>query len=508
MKKSYETYALLILPLLGFIYLIVAADFTAASTAKIQFIVLNFALFFYLFWEINRIAREERWRTLLHPAVVASIYHFMGSYFLPNLRYMSESNWWWLHRNLLFDRGDAFEYLNSAMWAILLAAFAMWRGYRSKLPRRFAVYLRHQLLQKKLIKISLVLNVPALIILGVASVGAILFQVKSGVFGYSSDAQSLLLDQSIGEWIKLFLDGGVLVLLILSIAVFSEKYRTKPEVWLMFLLMLTWQIFVGFISGFKSQVVMPLIIVGISYYLMRGYIPKKLILLSIIMVAVSYSVVEPFRNLLNNSVGLDNKSLSSITSTLFTAATLPKSTYLEGVSTLDKTLARLDLTTFTAHSIAFKDTKGLPPGSPNFLKDFLMAPVNAYVPRVLWPSKRVANIGYWYNVNLLGTNPSTRTAVAMGPVTYSYFVGGYLAVFIIFWILGFLQRICIDTFLYAGIGGAIIYLAIISPFFILKADIGAVLAGFLRTLPFVILAQYFLLKPRTDDFFLKPDLGR
>lgn len=475
-------------------YLLVSVNIMEISEEKLKFIFLNIVLFVYLMWEIWRIARTVQWRVLIQPVVLASLFHFLGTYLIPNLRYMYESTFPNLPYGLLFSRTDAFDYLNSAMWAILLAVFAMWRGYRSIIAVRFATSARAFLINKGLIRSEFRVNFVPIIILVVISVCAVFLQIKLGVFGYSSDSKSLKSAVNIFAWFKLANDGGVLVLLILSMAIFTERYKNKPGIWLFFLIILSLQIIIGFLSGFKSQVIMPIVIIGVSYYVVRGRIPYKWISIAIVMVMVSYQVIEPFRYMFYSSANFDNRSLTSITSALVDAVDRRRNN--PNYSTLERVIARQDLTTFTAQSIAFKEKYGVPDGSPDFLDNILLSPAHAFVPRFIWENKSIENTGYWYNVNVLGASVDTRTSVAMGPVSYANFAGGYIAIFLVFWFIGFIQRVTFDTFVRAGIGGWMIYLGLLFPLVMIPSSVGGMLAGFFRSIPFIIIAQYWLLKSK------------
>ena len=474
---------------LGFILFFV--NITEIDADSLEFVMLNIALFIYVVWEIWRNARAEQWRVFVQPAVLASLLHFIGSYLIPNLRYMDDSSLQRTHYGMLFSSSDAIEHLNVAMWAILLAVFAMWRGYRSTFALRIASNARTFLVSKRLIRTEIRLNYLAIFVLGFISIGAMFLKVELGVFGYSSTTQSLEVMASITAWLKLGTDGGVLVLLVLSLAIFSTRYKNNRGVLLLFIIMLALQIFTGFLSGFKSQVVMPMIIVGVSYYVMKSRIPYKWIGLAIVMLVLSYQIVEPLRHIIDRSTNFNNQSIGSIASAVLEAAGKEKE---EAKSVVMKVLARQDMTTYTAQSFLFKNIFGVPDGAPDFISSLLLSPIYAFVPRFIWSGKPNENTGYWYNVTVMGSHPATRTSVAMGPVSYAYFAGGYLGVLLVFWLIGFIQRITFETFTRIGLGGWLIYIGLFTSLVMIPSSVGGMLAGFFRAIPFVVLAQYWVLR--------------
>ena len=491
-----HTFYALLFGLFGLSYLLFSVNVTEIDTVRFEFVLLNVVLFVYVIWEIWRNARTDRWRVLVQPAVLASLLHFFGSYLLPNLRYMDDSTFPRLHQGLLFSSTDVVEHLNVAMWAILLAVFAMWRGYRSRFALRVARNARAFLASKRLIRTEIRLNFVAIFILAFISIMALFLKVELGVFGYSSTAQSLETMASVTAWLKLATDGGVLVLLVLSLAIFSTRYKNNRGVLLLFILILALQVITGFLSGFKSQVVIPMVIVGISYYVLKGRIPYKWIGVAIVMLVLSYQVIEPLRSIINNSTNFNNQNIGSIVSAVFEAVGKGKDE--AAPSAVVNVFARRDMTTFTAQSFLFKDKFGVPDDAPDFLGGLLLSPINAFVPRFIWSGKRTENTGYWYNVTVMGALPINRTSVAMGPVSYAYFAGGYLGVFLVFWLIGFIQRITFETFTRIGLGGWLIYLGLFSSLVMIPSSVGGMLAGFFRVVPFIIFAQYWILRGNTN----------
>lgn len=109
-------------------------------------------------------------------------------------------------------------------------------------------------------------------------------------------------------------------------------------------------------------------------------------------------------------------------------------------------------------------------------------------------SKSFINDGHWFNTEVLGADPRSTTAVGMGPISYLYFVGGMVAVWIGFFLLGVVQRVAFSSLLPLGAGGWIVYLGMLSLLAIPISNVSAGIGGLLRMLPFLIIAQLLLLK--------------
>src|SRR3546814_15261390 len=81
-------------------------------------------------------------------------------------------------------------------------------------------------------------------------------------------------------------------------------------------------------------------------------------------------------------------------------------------------------------------------GSPTFLTNIALSPAYAFIPRVIWKEKPSGDLGLWYTHVVMGLGSYSSTA--MGPVTYLYFAGGALAVFVGFMGFGILQKVLLD----------------------------------------------------------------
>jgi hypothetical protein len=325
------------------------------------------------------------------------------------------------------------------------------------------------------------------------AVGAWLLQIELGVFGYSADRARLEETAAIRAWLDMANNGAKLVLVVFAIAVFSERYRRSPAIWAAFSVLILWEVAVGILSGFKSQVVAPAIAAALGYYVVRRRAPLRWIAAAGVLLFMAYAIVQPFRDLRYSSREFDGRSLRSIAGTVVVAATSEDGGE-EEQTFFDALVGRQDLMTPTAVALAFENERGLPPGSPDFLDDLLMAPLNAYVPRFVWPTKRPAQVGLWFNIEVLGAPATSYTSVAMGPVAYFNFAGGLVAVFIGFFLLGVLQRSALESLASNGAGGILIFLALLPSLVILSDDVSGLIAGILRMLPFLLLAQLLLLR--------------
>ncbi len=488
-------YPFLIAVVTGSAAALLPIDPSSLTEDLVIFIFLNYVLFYFLVWNAWRATRSYGLRALLQPPVLAGVAHFGFLYLLPGVRFFDAESMSFLPHGLSFVAKDSYRALNTAMLGILLGAAAMWAGYESGLSKRAASFSRSLILETGLVRPTPRINFIAVGAVLALAVAGWLYSVKLGVFGYSTDAHSLAETQAIRGWVKVATDGGALVLLVLAVAINTDQWRHRGDVWLLFLLVLLWQIALGFLSGFKSQVVMPFIIVGSATYAVRGRVPRAWVVATLLMLAPAFFVVESFREYRHSSRTFDGTSLGSIASTM-AEATIdgPRRPRREDLAPAwQRVLARQDVLSFTAEGIAFNTAHGIPPGAPDFLGSIVLSPLNAFIPRALWEEKIQVNDGRWFNTRVLGAPSASLTAIGMGPVAFLNFAGGFPMVFFGFFLIGFIQRVTWDTFRSLGIGGWIVLLGMLPGLVFISSNVGGFLAGFFRQFPFVLVAQYLVL---------------
>lgn len=471
-------------------------DVHGGALDKAIFLLLNIVLITYLVWEVARLYRHNRRMAFVQPPVIASIMLFGKDYIMPNVpAFFGVDNP--VAAQFIAWRGDYMYWLNMALFGVLLASFAMWRGYRGRAGIWLATRVQRFMVRRQLVSDSFDPNMQAVVILFLLSVFGVYLQVRLGIFGYSSDAERMRQTQDLQAWISLFTQGGSLAFLVLSLAVFARGRRKSAALWALFVVVFVWQVATGFLGGFKSQVVMPIIILGVAYYMARGRLSFFLVVLSFVMLVAAFQTIEPFRRARYADPTFDSSSLTSIVGTFWKAATSPED-YIrpKDDTTFAEIASRTDLITFTAIGFDYSHSSELNEYAPRFATDLLLIPLNAFVPRFLWAGKSVANDGWWFDAYVLGSGPETRSSVAMGPVAYLYFGGGLLLVLAGFYFIGMMQRVAFSAFVPLGLGGWLIFLATLPTLALMPSNVAAALTGLLRLLPFLILAQLWVIRKR------------
>ena len=255
-----------------------------------------------------------------------------------------------------------------------------------------------------------------------------------------------------------------------------------------------YEVFFGLLSGFKSAVVMPFIIVGVVYYSQRDRFPRWLIPAILLALVVAYGVIEPFRAARNADAGYEGTSVGSIVSAMESAQGMAGNrAESEGPGDIYEFLARINMTQIGSLGLEYASIHdGLPAGSPEFLEDIFLAPVHALVPRFLWNSKPMNDIGLWYTQQVMGLD--LYSATAMTPFTYLNFAGGTLAVILGFLVVGGIQRGLFDGLHCLGGGGVIVLVGLLGILTNIDSSFNSFFVSLIRFFPILVLAQFVLLK--------------
>lgn len=403
--------------------------------------------------EVTSVARHQAGLWLVNPVVVASFIVFGLGFFLPgivllvpigdptNTGFPDQIDYWITRHTVL----------------ALTAALAMWLGYRLSLGSQIAatvssIWSGQVLRQEFFVRPTMVV---ALYGISVVSRWVLIDQ---GVYGYSSTTEDLDRTAEYREYLSAGAGLGKLVLVALSLAVANPARPRTAFVTFAFASVLLIEIGLGVLSGFKSAVVLPLIIAAIAYYVMRKRFSLWMIIAPITAVMVAYAVIEPFRVSRHEDATFEGKSAASIAMLLVDSARGTGTEWELGKIPL-QLLTRSSVVAIGADGIRFADTQELPSDAPAFLADLVLFPMLAFVPRFLWDDKPLQALGAWYNEVVLG-NPFL-SSVGMGPITYLYFAGGIVGVILGFLIIGIMQRAFFEAFAKKGSGGLLLAIAIL-----------------------------------------------
>ena len=451
------------------------------------FVLLSALLLAYLWFEIKQVGTCQTELLFLNPAVLASIMTFILAFSISNIIFF-------LPEDLIATAGvlsEVTEWMNLMMVLVLLGALGMWLGYWSGVGMNLTGVLARSRFLRKVLRREYRIRYGFLAACVAISLLSRIGMIKLGVYGFSSDMDRLYELAPYREYLALGESLGKLALLGAALQYYSQEAR-KPHSLLLLLLLLSYEVIFGFVSGFKSQVVLPFIIVGLCAYFHERRFPRWLFPAVITAILLAYLIIEPFREARYVDTEFQSTSAVYIVDTMFGAPEGAVAGADEDIPVWLAFLSRVNLTYVASLGIEFAHMGPLPADAPEFLSNILLAPVHAVIPRLVWESKPFQDIGRWYTKIVFGYDFTSSTA--MSPFTYLYFAGGAIAVFLGFLAVGLVQRIWFEGFLFAGSGGVIVYFEMLGMLVNIDSSFNSFFVGLVRMFPLILLVQYGLFK--------------
>lgn len=456
------------------------------------FILLTCILQLYIIIEIWHIRKVQPVGWLINPIVLCSIATFTMSFSISNIIFF-------IPEKYLHDIGvDSVitPPMNKLMFLVNLSALAMWMGYRSDLASKLYHWKFIQKINKLYFKRNVRLkNISYPMMFFISLIGRLL-SIKAGLFGYSSSYEAYIAAASYFQYLNYAMLMGKVGLLVSALEYFSGAREQRIKVW--FYILFVNELVFGVLSGFKSAVAMPFLICLICKYMKTNKFDKRFMLFSVVALFAAYTIIEPFRDLRQKDSGFDGTSLAYITDTLIMASLggTDKSitfTNEEKASIGLLIISRFNLVAVGAVGIDYADNNPiLPEDSPKFLQDMLLSPISALVPRFIWGGKSMTNTGLWYTRVPMGRADSI-SATAMSPVTYLYFAGGYVMVFIGFFMLGMIHKTIfrLTNPLYSVAGG-LVFIGVLNNLIFVSSAFNVIFVSMFRDLPIIIILQKYL----------------
>lgn len=447
--------------------------------------VMTLLLIAFLWSEINHVRAEQPHGWLMDPVVITSVVTFALGFGLMNAVYYLP----YRYLEMADLTAPISRSMVKLMWLVLLAAVAMWLGYRSSIGTALAKRCNHGFRHRwiRSARRPYGFAIPLLALLALA---ARLIQVRLGVFGYASNFERLIEMGKVTQYLSMLASLGPLSLALAALTHYWHPESRRHTILLAIVMAI--ELAFGLLSGFKSQVAMPFVILGICYYLRRGRIPVLWIGGFALAIAIAYAVIQPYRAIRNSQYAGAGDSATAIASSILNAQ--------QGMDTQSRDhgpvwlqfMARSSLLYSGSLGVAYADAgNGLPPGSPHFLENLVLAPAYAIIPRALLPSKPVGDMGLWYTHVVMRRD--IMSATAPSPFTYLYFAGGTFGVIAFFALFGVgLRMLGLLANPHSSIAAALVYLAILSKVATVPSAVDGMVVDIVRTVPLILLVQLAL----------------
>lgn len=459
-----------------------------------SFIVKNLFLLTFLLYNIKNYRKSNPHNWLLNPTVLASIMTFVLGYCITNFVYFipgSEDE----NQMIKLLGAEPLIYLNKGMNAVIIAAISMWIGYNTKIGiELYQFILRFPVNFKRFFRSSFVPDMKMIYLFVGLAITARIYSIYLGIFGFAQTPEKLTASIGIAYILNSITNLSTLCLLVVSFAYFKNRKNTYYKFTFLFILIV--EIVFGLISGMKSAVVMPLVLSFVTYYLVNNKFHKRFIIAIIIFITIAYMIIEPFRQIkqLNpNFVSTPTNIINTMVEAYFINQRIKIVPGSENI--LESVVSRNAYILPASKAIQYADDPGLKRDDPDFLEKIYSIPIQTFIPRFIWTDKPVEDAGKWFSINVWGSTETT--SVAMTPMGFLYFAGGFTLIVLGFFLIGILQKTLWQFFL-AGGGQIIVFLALLSTVVLIDSSFNGMIIYWLRYVPLFILLQAIILKnPKT-----------
>lgn len=318
--------------------------------------------------------------------------------------------------------------------------------------------------------------------------GAYVVMWKFGLLAYMADAA--VRESSLGalQWLGTCANLLKGALVVTAIEVFGER-PTEPLIKTVFWLSVVFSIGFGVMSGMKSEMLTPIVILVVVYSITKGRIPRAAFLLPVILLMI-YPFVNAYRDNLNNGYRAQASSVGGLGALLEKSfedvVAAPFSTNERAGNSVDQASSRLSLLT------SLHDIVGLPyPSLLNGDEKVWLAPIYPLVPRFLWKGKPVLNKGQRTS-QALG-RPST-TSSALTPIGDLYSLYGTYGVLAGMFIYGICLQIYMNRFGHGVFSekALFFYISMLMPLINLEQDVVSLVSGAIQMALIMFVTSYFI----------------
>ncbi|MGH9787947.1 MAG: hypothetical protein ACRD4U_04485 [Candidatus Acidiferrales bacterium] len=308
-----------------------------------------------------------------------------------------------LHPFLQADQG----WLTLALLFVLLGIVAFWAGYYGRL----GLALHRLTLRPAREQVRAQATIRGGLVVGLYIVGltARLIMLWVGLYGYLQDPESVA-GVPYGQ-LFVRLEAFCSYALVLAWLDSYSRPDHKLRRWFAWGL-LFFEMFWGFFSGMKMNVILPLLFVAMIHTYKRARLPFRYVAVAIALVVLIYPVNTVYRQMVRGGDLEIRSPVDMIASSPRLVDELllrydDPNTYVE--TGYQSTLSRASVIQSYALLLKYLDHTG----DYWHGRYFWMLPALIAVPRVVWPDKPVANIGYWFAVNVWGQDPHVQSSVAI-----------------------------------------------------------------------------------------------
>ncbi|KQT24063.1 hypothetical protein ASG22_08565 [Chryseobacterium sp. Leaf405] len=306
-----------------------------------------------------------------------------------------------------------------------------------------------------------------------------LYFLMSGKIGYGTTTQDNTADTSF--IVQIVNNLSVLVLIVLGF--FRYYYKSFKGIQIIFYyILLVIAMIMGGLSGMKELFIIPQICFLIPFLKSGNKIPKKILVISGILIIIIYPINNTYRDILNSKLGLGKSEafLLALNKTYDTDITNIFSSSSESYSD------RFSLYPYLQYSVE-KEQEW------NHYKNmtrYIYLPFS-FIPRSILSDKPISDTGGKFNKFITGVENNSMTATTFG---WSYLEGGYIYVILTFFLLSIVVTYLGAVFFRGHLLHHVINTSLLIVMLKTESDVYFILSGIIQNFIITYIILYFFVK--------------
>jgi hypothetical protein len=312
--------------------------------------------------------------------------------------------------------------------------------------------------------------------------------VSVGRYGFIVSDESGVASLSYAGLLGMFVDLSPFVLILVSLLAFGEGGRRSDKV--LFIVIMLFEGALGFVSGMKAGVALPVVAATLGYLYARGRLPIKTLVISFLVFLFLIPGFQYYRVLLSGSGERVDSPVEALGFSRDAVEETVRSPQISERVTIgfDLLVGRLD--ELRAFAVIYWKT---PDPVPYELgKNYYGAPVYNIIPRILWPTKpQIGTIGGATAEDYYGiTGGTSITRTILGDFYANFGTAGVIGGMLIFGVAtGVLRRRFVRD---RDVRSLLLYGVAFFTLLDHEANFAGLLAGLPRLIVLVVLAGWFV----------------
>lgn len=247
--------------------------------------------------------------------------------------------------------------------------------------------------------------------ISILGIGVSIYLALNGFSGYFINSEYLDNPPFWLDFVRGLIKLSFILLFIMIVLDYSYKVKLSRKTKLIVVLWMA----VGFMVGFKFQVILPIIFIIMGGILFRNFKISNVILL-LIFVVISYQIIEPLREV--KSIATTN-----FIDTVKLAQSNSVGLAVEDKNILNKFIERVDYSDTALSALEIQDQNGLSTYIDKLRTSYYLTPFLALVPRFIWNDKPLFDHGRELSIIITGNleNSITPSLVINAYLAFGYF---------------------------------------------------------------------------------------